>query len=147
MLSWSTIYFLWLNWLTRSSLGNNKISSDEYSPITPSVTPLAACNYMQHVIDLGLQLSHHDLLESASGCVKNLVSKILCQKILCQSQPAKCRTFYKRLGSNSNLQHDRKKWVTSSNQDNDVMNYICYFFYFKCYFCSILFSYFYCQAV
>ena len=32
MLSWSTRYLFWLNWLTRSSLGKNRISSDECSP-------------------------------------------------------------------------------------------------------------------
>ena len=86
---------------------------------------------MQHVIDLGLQLSHHDLLVSQrlcqKFCVKNLVKKS-CVRVSQQS-----------------AEHSTRD--TSSNQDNDVMNYICYFFYFKCYFCSILFSYFYCQAV
>ena len=48
---------------------------EEQTPVTPSVTPLAAYNYMQHVIDLGLQLSHPDLLESAIK-VQNILQEI-----------------------------------------------------------------------
>ena len=51
---------------------------EEQTPITPSFTPLAAYKYMQHVIDLGLQLSHHGLLESSSN-VQNILQEIRLQ--------------------------------------------------------------------